>query len=69
MGAINVIVTIMNMRAPGMTYMKLPLFVDLAHYRFFVIAVMPVLAGAVTMVLTDKYLVPTFSMLLVAEIL
>lgn len=56
MGAINVIVTIVNMRAPGMTYMKLPLFVwTWLITAFLLIAVMPVLAGAVTMVLTDKY--------------
>ncbi len=61
MGAINVIVTIMNMRAPGMTYMKMPLFV----WTFFItayllIAVMPVLAGVVTMLLTDTYFGTSF---------
>lgn len=56
MGAINVIVTIFNLRAPGMTWMKLPLFVwTWLITAFLLIAVMPVLAGAVTMVLTDKY--------------
>ena len=56
MGAINVIVTIMNMRAPGMTFMKMPLFVwTWLITAFLLIAVMPVLAGTVTMVLTDKY--------------
>ncbi|MEO2267735.1 cytochrome c oxidase subunit I [Pseudoalteromonas pernae] len=56
MGAINVIVTIVNLRAPGMTWMKLPLFVwTWLITAFLLIAVMPVLAGAVTMVLTDKY--------------
>jgi cytochrome c oxidase subunit 1 len=56
MGAINVIVTIMNMRAPGMTYMKMPLFVwTWLITAFLLIAVMPVLAATVTMVLTDKY--------------
>ena len=56
MGAINVIVTIVNMRAPGMKWMKLPLFVwTWLITAFLLIAVMPVLAGAVTMVLTDKY--------------
>ncbi len=61
MGAINVVVTIMNMRAPGMTYMKMPLFV----WTFFItayllIAVMPVLAGVVTMLLTDTYFGTSF---------
>lgn len=56
MGAINVVVTIVNLRAPGMTWMKLPLFVwTWLITAFLLIAVMPVLAGAVTMVLTDKY--------------
>ncbi|MGO2011163.1 MAG: cytochrome c oxidase subunit I [Pseudoalteromonas sp.] len=61
MGAINVIVTIVNMRAPGMTWMKLPLFVwTWLITAFLLIAVMPVLAGAVTMVLTDKYFATSF---------
>ncbi|WP_054017510.1 cytochrome c oxidase subunit I [Pseudoalteromonas sp. R3] len=61
MGAINVIVTIVNMRAPGMTWMKLPLFVwTWLITAFLLIAVMPVLAGAVTMVLTDKYFGTSF---------
>ncbi|MDT0583725.1 MULTISPECIES: cytochrome c oxidase subunit I [Alteromonadaceae] len=61
MGAINVVVTILNMRAPGMTYMKMPLFVwTWLITAFLLIAVMPVLAGAVTMVLTDKYFGTSF---------
>jgi len=61
MGAINVIVTIVNMRAPGMTWMKLPLFVwTWLITAFLLIAVMPVLAGTVTMVLTDKYFGTSF---------
>ncbi len=56
MGSINVIVTIFNMRAPGMTFMKMPLFVwTWLITAFLLIAVMPVLAGTVTMMLTDKY--------------
>ncbi len=56
MGAINIIVTIMNMRAPGMTLLKMPLFVwTWLITAYLLIAVMPVLAGAVTMLLTDKY--------------
>ncbi|MEJ2141553.1 MAG: cytochrome c oxidase subunit I [Gammaproteobacteria bacterium] len=55
MGAINVIATILNMRAPGMTLMKMPLFVwTWLITAFLLIAVMPVLAGAVTMMLTDR---------------
>jgi len=56
MGAINVIVTVLNMRAPGMTLMKMPLFVwTWLITAFLLIAAMPVLAGAVTMLLTDRY--------------
>ena len=56
MGSINVIVTIFNLRAPGMTMMKMPLFVwTWLITAFLLIAVMPVLAGTVTMMLTDKY--------------
>ncbi len=55
MGAINVIATIMNMRAPDMKYMDMPLFVwTWLITAFLLIAAMPVLAGAVTMMLTDR---------------
>jgi len=55
MGAINVIATVLNMRAPGMTLMKMPLFVwTWLITAFLLIAVMPVLAGVVTMMLTDR---------------
>jgi len=61
MGAINIIATILNMRAPGMTLMKMPLFVwTWLITAFLLIAVMPVLAGAVTMMLTDKYFGTSF---------
>jgi cytochrome c oxidase subunit I len=61
MGAINVIVTIMNMRAPGMTLLKMPLFVwTWLITAYLLIAVMPVLAGAVTMLLTDHYFGTSF---------
>ncbi|MFD1007862.1 MULTISPECIES: cytochrome c oxidase subunit I [Oceanisphaera] len=61
MGAINVIVTIWNLRAPGMTWMRLPMFCwTWLITAFLLIAVMPVLAGAVTMVLTDKYFGTSF---------
>lgn len=56
MGAINIVATIMNLRAPGMTFMKMPLFVWTWFITgYLLIAVMPVLAGAVTMLLTDKF--------------
>ena len=61
MGAINVIVTIVNMRAPGMTMMKMPLFVwTWLITAYLLIAVMPVFAGAVTMLLTDQYFGTSF---------
>ncbi len=61
MGAINIIATILNMRAPGMTLMKMPLFVwTWLITAFLLIAVMPVLAGVVTMMLTDKYFGTSF---------
>jgi len=61
MGSINIIATILNMRAPGMTLMKMPLFVwTWLITAFLLIAVMPVLAGAVTMMLTDKYFGTSF---------
>jgi cytochrome c oxidase subunit I len=60
-GAINVVVTILNMRAPGMTLLKMPLFVwTWLITAYLLIAVMPVLAGAVTMLLTDKYFGTSF---------
>tara|TARA_B100001758_G_C18414870_1_gene618755 strand:+ start:2423 stop:3994 length:1572 start_codon:yes stop_codon:yes gene_type:complete len=61
MGAINVVATILNMRAPGMTLMKMPLFVwTWLITAFLLIAVMPVLAGGVTMLLTDKFFGTSF---------
>ena len=61
MGAINVIVTILNMRAPGMTLMKMPLFVwTWLITAFLLVAVMPVLDGAVTMLLTDHFFGTSF---------
>ncbi len=61
MGSINVIATILNMRAPGMTLMKMPLFVwTWLITAYLLIATMPVLAGAVTMLLTDKFFGTSF---------
>ncbi|MBI4692566.1 MAG: cytochrome c oxidase subunit I [Gammaproteobacteria bacterium] len=61
MGAINIIATVFNMRAPGMTFMKLPMFVwTWIITAFLLIAAMPVLAGVVTMLLTDKFFGTSF---------
>jgi cytochrome c oxidase subunit 1 len=61
LGAINIIATITNMRAPGMTWMKMPVFAwSWLITAFLVIAVMPVLAGAVTMMLTDRHFGTSF---------
>ncbi|MFC3149690.1 cytochrome c oxidase subunit I [Litoribrevibacter euphylliae] len=61
MGAINIITTILNMRAPGMTLMKMPMFVwTWLITAFLLIAVMPVLAGCVTMMLMDIHFGTSF---------
>jgi cytochrome c oxidase subunit 1 len=61
MGSINIITTILNMRAPGMTLMKMPLFVwTWLITAYLLIAVMPVLAGAITMLLTDRHFGTSF---------
>lgn len=55
-GSINIITTILNMRAPGITLMKMPMFVwTWLITAFLLVAVMPVLASAVTMLLTDRH--------------
>lgn len=61
MGAINIVVTVLNMRAPGMTMMKMPLFAwTWLITAFLLIAVMPVLAGVVTMMLMDIHFGTSF---------
>jgi len=61
LGGINIITTILNMRAPGMTLMKMPLFCwTWLITAYMLVAVMPVLAGAVTMTLTDRHFGTTF---------
>jgi cytochrome c oxidase subunit 1 len=61
LGSINIITTILNMRAPGMTLMKMPLFVwSWLITAYLLIAVMPVLAGTVTMMLMDIHFGTSF---------
>lgn len=61
LGSINIIATIMNMRAEGMTYKKMPIFVwSWFITAFLLLGVMPVLAGTVTMVLTDRHFGTSF---------
>jgi cytochrome c oxidase subunit I len=56
LGAINFYVTIVTMRAPGMTWGRIPLFIwSILIYAVLLIIALPVVAAAVTMLLTDRH--------------
>ena len=55
-GAINFVATIHNMRAPGMSWGRMPLFVwTILVFSYLLIVALPSIAAAVTMLLTDRH--------------
>lgn len=61
LASLNIIATIFNMRAKWMTWMETPIFVwSWLITAFLLLAIMPVLAGTVTMLLTDRHFGTSF---------
>lgn len=61
LGALNIVTTIINMRAPGQGLHKMPLFVwAMLAQSIIIILCIPVLAGALTMILTDRNMNTSF---------
>jgi cytochrome c oxidase subunit 1 len=54
-GAINFLVTIQNMRTPGMTWMRIPLFIwTIEIYALLLVLVLPTLSAGLTLLLLDR---------------
>src|SRR4051812_26171748 len=54
-GAINFIATIHNMRAPGMSWTRMPLFIwAIEVYAFMLVVILPVIGGGLLLLLLDR---------------